>query len=85
MRFNASSFVTIKDHSTRYIAWWWYFVEGDQVWPGSFCLELHSVNPVAADDDCKSAELCTSDAWEIQEVIKSDFDRKNGDQFFPVG
>lgn len=36
------------------------------------------------DDDCKFTELCTSDAWEIQDLIKSDFERKNGDQFFPV-
>lgn len=52
----------------------------------SFCLELHSVNPIVADDeDSKFTELCTSDDWEIQEVIKSDFERKNGEQFFPVG
>lgn len=76
---------TTKDHFVRCIAWWWYFVEDDWVCPNSFCLELHSVNPIAVDDDCKFNELCTSDAWENQEVIKSDLGRKNNDQFFPVG
>lgn len=69
----------------RYIAWWWYFVEDDQVWPNRFCPGLHSVNPISGDGDCKFTEVCTSDAWEIQEVIKSDFERKNSHQFFPVG
>lgn len=65
----------------RYIAWWWYFVEDDWVWPNRFC----SVNPISGDGDSKFTEVCTSDAWEIQEVIKSDFERKNSHQFFPVG
>lgn len=84
MQFNASYFIFIKDHSMRYIAWPWYFVEGHWVWPNSFCLQLHSVEPIAADDDCKFTESYTSDAWEYQELI-SDFERKNNDIFFPVG
>lgn len=84
MPFNASDSVVIKDRSMRHIARPWRFVEGDWVWLNSFSLQLCSVEPIAAADDCKFTEPYASGAWEYQELI-SDFDRKNDDIFFPAG
>lgn len=57
----------------RYIAWPWHFVEGHWVWHNGFCLQLLSVEPIAAAEQVHWALHLS--VWEYQELT-SDWEKK---------